>query len=80
MVRLGMTDDVDDLRLERHLQVDAGGQVAAGRMRVEGVTEQAGAGLLPDAEIRLLNRGARSVPAPPAFWPGPSHPTGRAGC
>ena len=49
-----MPNHVDDVRLERHLQVDAGGQVGAGGGRVQRIAEQTGAGLLPDAEIGVL--------------------------
>ena len=61
VVRLGVPDDVDDVRLERHLQVDAGCQVRAGRVRIQRVAEQAGARLPPDAEIRARAKRCRSI-------------------
>ena len=58
VVGLGVPDHVDDVRFERHLQVDAGRQVGARGRRVERVAEQAGAGLPPDAEISVSARGS----------------------
>ena len=50
MMSFGMPNDVDDMRFECHLHIDAGCQVRPCGIWVERVAEQAGAGLPPDTE------------------------------
>ena len=66
VVRLGVTYDVNDVRLERHLDVDADCQVSTRCSRFHWVAEQTGAGLPPDMETLILPK-VRSFLALPAF-------------
>ena len=51
MMRFGVADDVDDVRLELHLQAHRRRQVAARHARVGRIGRKAAARLAPDAEV-----------------------------
>ncbi len=53
VVRFGVADHMHDVRLQCHLQIDAGCQVCPGSGGIQRVAQQPGAGLPPDAEISL---------------------------
>ena len=55
-MRLGMADDVDDVRLQLHLQADGGRQMATSDVRVGRIGSQPAARLTPDAELAVLQR------------------------
>ena len=52
VVGFGVPDHVHNVRAQRHLHIDAGGQVRARGVRLERIAQQAGARLAPDAEVR----------------------------
>ena len=56
VIGLGVTNDVVDVRLERHLQIGGGGQMSTSRFGVERMREQSDAGLFPDFEIVVFER------------------------
>ena len=56
MMRLGVIDHVHNVRLQCHLQIDAGCQVRASRIGVQGIAQRSRACLVLDAKVRAFQR------------------------